>query len=99
MLRTIVNWIFLCCTLQTTQLDIESSSEEEVVRRDDSHDDTSDTDLNDYEVTKKKKQTRVSSDDDGEEETANVFRIDKEGMPRSSFKEVLLRKNKKVAVF
>ena len=99
MLRTIVNWIFICCTLQTPQLDIESSSEEEVVRRDDSHDDTSDTDPNESEVSEKVKQTRVSSDDDWEGETANVFTIDKVGTQRSSFKDVLLRKNKKVAVF
>jgi hypothetical protein len=97
MVCTKVNWIFLCCTLQTTQLDIESS-EDDGVLRDKSSSDKSDTDLDDLDVTKKTKQTCVSSDDDLEE-TANVFMIDKKGTQNNSFKEVLLRKNKKVAVF
>ncbi len=91
MLCTKVNWIFPCCTLQTTQLDIESS-EDESVRRDKSSDDKSDTSLDDFEVTKKTIQTGDSADDDMEE-TFDVF--SKKSTQKNSFKEALLRKKKK----
>ena len=92
-----VNWIFLFCTLQTL-LEIESSEDEGVQRDVKSPDDKSDTDLEDVERPKKTKQTYVSPDSDNEE-TANVFVIDKRGTQQNSFFESLRRNKKKVAVF